>query len=338
MRKPEIAKFYVYALLDGSKPGHFPYGNWKFKYEPFYIGKGTGIRHRHSSDFSKTNNSFKRRKMEKIMRSGCEIHTRILRKDLTEYDAFGLETRLILKVGRRDQKIGPLTNLTDGGEGWAGQSRHSLKKRMASRKITIDAQTDEHKREIIERTKATVMARSKEETARIIQKARATKDSFSEKKKREIVAAIASSVKEHYASLKPSEIKARYAKQASTNASISDVEREFRSGRRSDAMRQSYATKSEAWFALKSESHTRANLKYHASVSDCERKRRSEKISEGVSIHNANKSKAQIDSESAKKKRTWAAKTPEQCAEIQRKRRSTILARQLEGKVYARSY
>jgi hypothetical protein len=37
-----VKKYYVYAFLDKSKPGNFNYGDLKFDYEPFYIGKGTG--------------------------------------------------------------------------------------------------------------------------------------------------------------------------------------------------------------------------------------------------------------------------------------------------------
>ena len=36
--------YYVYAYLDTRKPGHFIYQNYKFEYEPFYIGKGRANR------------------------------------------------------------------------------------------------------------------------------------------------------------------------------------------------------------------------------------------------------------------------------------------------------
>ena len=32
--------FYVYAYLDPRKPGVFQYKDFRFDYEPFYIGKG----------------------------------------------------------------------------------------------------------------------------------------------------------------------------------------------------------------------------------------------------------------------------------------------------------
>jgi hypothetical protein len=42
--KAEESVFYVYAILDPRKPGHFRYGHFKFEYEPIYIGKGNGKR------------------------------------------------------------------------------------------------------------------------------------------------------------------------------------------------------------------------------------------------------------------------------------------------------
>lgn len=40
--------------------------------------------------------------------------------NIFEIDAFELEKKLIHVIGRRDLKKGPLTNLTDGGEGIVG--------------------------------------------------------------------------------------------------------------------------------------------------------------------------------------------------------------------------
>ena len=37
----ESPKSYVYVFLDTSKKGTVQYGEYKFEYQPFYVGKGT---------------------------------------------------------------------------------------------------------------------------------------------------------------------------------------------------------------------------------------------------------------------------------------------------------
>jgi hypothetical protein len=40
----KMNNFYVYIYLDPRKPGNFVYGDFLFKFEPFYDGKGKGDR------------------------------------------------------------------------------------------------------------------------------------------------------------------------------------------------------------------------------------------------------------------------------------------------------
>lgn len=113
-------KFYVYALLDPRKPGPFYYGHWKFSHEPFYVGKGHGNRFEttHKND---GHNIFKSRKIHNIRALGMEPIVVFKKSALTERQALSLEVHLIDRVGRANLKKGPLTNLTDGGEGTIGK-------------------------------------------------------------------------------------------------------------------------------------------------------------------------------------------------------------------------
>jgi group I intron endonuclease len=108
-------RFYVYALLDTSKPGIYMYDDLIFDYEPFYIGKGTDNRDYHSA-FDR-HNSFKKNKIQSLKKKNIKVFSIKVSENLNEKDSFDLEISLIKKIGRRDLKLGPLTNLTDGGDG-----------------------------------------------------------------------------------------------------------------------------------------------------------------------------------------------------------------------------
>ena len=140
--------FYVYALLDPRKPGPFKYGRWKFEYEPFYIGKGKANRaFKHFEQTIDTcKNLHKVRKIAKIRReTGEEPILAFKRSGLSEDDAHQLEISLIRRIGRSDLKRGPLTNLTDGGEGTSCRkfSRKSREKMRESRYLVIDRMSPE---------------------------------------------------------------------------------------------------------------------------------------------------------------------------------------------------
>ncbi len=143
--------FYVYALLDPSKIGKFRYGKWVFDFEPFYIGKGKGNRftHHHSGE---TSNPFKARKIAKIERQGLKVEYCVKKYQLTERQALDFECTLIQRIGRRDHGLGPLTNLTDGGDGLINPSkatREKIGKASKGRKTFLGKKhTDETKAKI----------------------------------------------------------------------------------------------------------------------------------------------------------------------------------------------
>jgi len=111
-------KFYVYVYLDPRKPGKYKYGEYEFDFEPFYVGKGTGRRIRnHFKPSVIKDGTYKSCLFKKIFREGLEpIGTKLIEK-LSDEQSKEIEVDLIKTIGRRKLKNGPLTNLTDGGDG-----------------------------------------------------------------------------------------------------------------------------------------------------------------------------------------------------------------------------
>lgn len=112
--------YYVYILFKTYKVGVFKYGDLLFDMEPFYIGKGKNSRIEQSIDTRKNKNLYKNHILEKIHRSDLTVTSVKFKENLSESEAFFLESELIKKIGRCDKGHGPLVNLTDGGEGGSG--------------------------------------------------------------------------------------------------------------------------------------------------------------------------------------------------------------------------
>lgn len=112
---------FVYALLDPRKPGIFQYGNIKFDFEPYYIGKGAKGRigkHFTEHEIVRNRNTPKLNKIKKIKEAGFIARNYYVIID-TFYDddlAYDREAELILLIGRKDKNLGPLVNLNDGGK------------------------------------------------------------------------------------------------------------------------------------------------------------------------------------------------------------------------------
>lgn len=124
--EPPMATHYVYVYLNPLKPGKFQYTlpsgkTVTFDHEPFYIGKGKNKRAYNHLAVS-AQNSPKNNLLRKIAKAGLKPIIKISASRVSDRVAQAAEINLILGVGRRDQKKGPLTNLTDGGEGMSGHT------------------------------------------------------------------------------------------------------------------------------------------------------------------------------------------------------------------------
>lgn len=127
--------YYTYAYLDPRKPGSYQYSNVDhiFAFEPFYIGKGKETRfkrHLNRSQLEAGNNPHKERTLKKLIKLGYNPlnYVVIIRTDMDEVGAVKNEMTLIANIGRWNLGTGPLTNLTEGGEGMWGH-RSGLKGR-----------------------------------------------------------------------------------------------------------------------------------------------------------------------------------------------------------------
>jgi hypothetical protein len=139
--------FYIYVYLNPLKPGTFKYQNYTFEYEPFYIGKGCDHRmydHLHQAEYllehnvQPFGNKLKFNILLKILKENLEpIIEKIWMND-DESHVFQKETYFIKLIGRRDLGLGPLSNMTDGGEGSRGykHTNESIEKISDSLKKT----------------------------------------------------------------------------------------------------------------------------------------------------------------------------------------------------------
>jgi group I intron endonuclease len=172
----EEKKYYVYVYLDPRKKGEYVYGDYKFDYEPFYVGKGKDYRHkRHLNESQLSDNSHKSNLIKKLINNGQYPDILIIKEYLNQNEAFELEKKLIFEIGRYDLKTGPLTNKTEGGEGisgykWTEEQKLGIKNRKPSGLGLT--RSEEHKKKIGEANKGKTWFQNKERV-----------DKFSELKK-----------------------------------------------------------------------------------------------------------------------------------------------------------
>lgn len=132
--------FYIYLLCDPRKLGQYAYGDHSFAFEPFYVGKGHGNRAwNHTSIIKrggKSANPHKDRIIAKLLKQGLSPVIEILKEGLTEDEAFELEKLLIGTIGRVNLKLGPLSNMSEGGEGNSGYSWTQTQRDAWAKKVT----------------------------------------------------------------------------------------------------------------------------------------------------------------------------------------------------------
>lgn len=133
-RNSDKTDFYVYVYLDPRKTSSV----LTFQFEPFYVGLGREDRidqHLQLAYKHKDSNKLKENKICKIKRETGADPIRIkIKENLSFADACDLEKYLIKLIGRVDLKKGPLTNLTDGGDGIHNLSAKSFRKLKRNRK------------------------------------------------------------------------------------------------------------------------------------------------------------------------------------------------------------
>lgn len=131
--KRDLHEFYVYVLYQPDKT-------------PFYVGKGCGDRvfqHEYEANHSQFCNPYKINTIKTIKNNGGEIIYGIDSVFMEEKLALNRERELIQEIGRP-----PLTNLTDGGEGFKNLDPRSWEKHMN----TLYGDVGDDPRSIINRT------------------------------------------------------------------------------------------------------------------------------------------------------------------------------------------
>ena len=157
--------YYVYIFLDPRKQGEYIYGEYSFKYEPFYVGKGRYKRLKsHLYPASLRKSSYKNNKLNKIIKDGFDPleFSLVIQKDMSNKNALSLELEMIKLIGRTCDG-GTLTNIAlGGGEGTEGSVRsESSKKNMSN---IIKRWRQEHPEEVkIQLEKATITKKEKRE-------------------------------------------------------------------------------------------------------------------------------------------------------------------------------
>ncbi len=176
---PDYFQSYVYIYLNPLKPGRYDYLTPSgrllvFDFEPFYVGKGKGGRaYAHLKEATEpTSKSHKCCTLRKIWAAGEIPIIKVSKSRMSHFMAQAYEIDWIAGVGRRNKKTGPLTNLTDGGEGGSGYVPTQDTRRRLSlgqlNRTDVQKHTEETKAKLrgIKRSEATKAKMSRDRQGR----------------------------------------------------------------------------------------------------------------------------------------------------------------------------
>lgn len=136
--------YYVYVYLNPLKRGSFSYSEFEFEFEfePFYVGKGTRNRSTihdrlfRQGKLQRERNTQKYDTLKKIYESGNVPIIRKIIVNLSNDEACEKERKMIQTIGKRCENKGPLSNLTNGGDGGDVWKNHpnveEYKKKMSA--------------------------------------------------------------------------------------------------------------------------------------------------------------------------------------------------------------
>lgn len=249
----------VYVLMDPRFEGPFKYGNFIFSHEPFYVGKGHKARatvHVKLVTSGRSCKSHKNHKIKKLIRLGLEPLVRLIRRRTDDLEAVSVERRLIHLIGRADEGRGPLTNLTDGGEGLAGfkPKPSTVRKRRATMAAKSPEELARIRQACGEAGAKTRRSKTPEEKAQVVKKFKETLSKRSPREQARVKRTSSAALKEAWQTTwSPEKLATRERKRLATLANKSPEEKAVSSLRRSLAIKAGKAKRTDAQKAATAE-------------------------------------------------------------------------------------
>ena len=122
----ETTNYYIYVILNTTKEDNYCFGEFKFEYEPFYLGVSNldtyYVREDIHIKYAKLkkdvcNNKYKMNIINNIIEKGYEPKSIRILENLNKDYAYNKEIELISLFGNKYDNSGPLVNISKGGDG-----------------------------------------------------------------------------------------------------------------------------------------------------------------------------------------------------------------------------